>query len=97
MKNFFKQNWYKLMVGSSLMMASFGFLILAISPAYSGNYENSGRNQSNQFTNSNTSANGVIVGDYVYFVDGGYVYQWDKTYSWNSISTRAWIKHKLPE
>jgi hypothetical protein len=35
MKNFVKENWYKLMIGSSMMMASFGFMIYAISPAYS--------------------------------------------------------------
>jgi hypothetical protein len=35
MKNFVKENWYKLMLGSSMMMASFGFMIYAISPAYS--------------------------------------------------------------
>jgi hypothetical protein len=37
MKNFVKENWYKLMIGSSMMMASFGFMIYAISPAYSNN------------------------------------------------------------
>ncbi len=35
MKNFVKENWYKLMIGSSMMMISFGFMIYAISPAYS--------------------------------------------------------------
>ncbi len=35
MKNFVKENWYKLMIGSSMMMASFGFMIYAVSPAYS--------------------------------------------------------------
>jgi hypothetical protein len=35
MNNFVKENWYKLMVGSSMMMVSFGFMIYAISPAYS--------------------------------------------------------------
>jgi hypothetical protein len=35
MKTFVKENWYKLMVGSSMLMASFGFMMYAISPAYS--------------------------------------------------------------
>ena len=35
MKTFVKENWYKLMVGSSMLMVSFGFMIYAISPAYS--------------------------------------------------------------
>jgi hypothetical protein len=33
MKNFISENWYKLMIGSSLMMASFGFMVNSISPA----------------------------------------------------------------
>ena len=33
MKNFVSENWYKLMIGSSLLMASFGFMIYAVSPA----------------------------------------------------------------
>ncbi len=37
MKTFIKDNWYKLMIGSSMMMASFGFMIYAVSPAYSNN------------------------------------------------------------
>lgn len=34
MKHFLKTNWYKLMIGSSMMMASFGFMIYSISPSY---------------------------------------------------------------
>lgn len=37
MKNFVKENWYKLMIGSSMMMTSFGFMIYAISPSYANN------------------------------------------------------------
>ena len=37
MKNFAKENWYKLMIGSSMMMTSFGFMIYAISPSYANN------------------------------------------------------------
>lgn len=33
MKNFITQNWYRLMIGSSLLMASFGFMIYTIKPA----------------------------------------------------------------
>jgi len=33
MKNFVYENWYKLMIGSSLLMASFGFMVHSISPA----------------------------------------------------------------
>jgi len=71
MKTFVKENWYKLMVGSSMLMASFGFMMYAISPAYS----NSG-NEKTEIKNANAplGSNGVVVGDFVYFVDGGYVY-----------------------
>jgi hypothetical protein len=33
MKNFVSENWYKLMIGSSLLMASFGFMVHSVSPA----------------------------------------------------------------
>jgi hypothetical protein len=33
MKIFVKENWYKLMIGSSMLMASFGFMVHSISPA----------------------------------------------------------------
>ncbi len=35
MKNFVKENWYKLMIGSSLFIFSVGFLIQSVTPAYS--------------------------------------------------------------
>ena len=37
MKNFISENWYKLMIGSSCMMFSFGVLIHSISPSYGNN------------------------------------------------------------
>lgn len=39
MKTFVKENWYKLMIGSSLFIFSVGFFINSISPAYSSNTE----------------------------------------------------------
>jgi hypothetical protein len=33
MKKFISENWYKLMIGSSLLMASFGFLVHSVTPA----------------------------------------------------------------
>ena len=74
MKNFVKENWYKLMMGSSMMMASFGFMIYAISPAYSNNNDHKVEISSSQTTTSPVGTNGVIVGDKAYFVDGGYAY-----------------------
>jgi len=33
MKKFVSENWYKLMVGSSLLVASFGFMVHSVTPA----------------------------------------------------------------
>ena len=37
MKKFVSENWYKLMIGSSLLMASFGFMLHSVSPAMADN------------------------------------------------------------
>ena len=37
MKMFFSENWYKLMIGSSLLMASFGFMVHSVSPSMADN------------------------------------------------------------
>ena len=34
MKNFLKQNWFKLMTGTSMLVFSFAFLLYAVSPSY---------------------------------------------------------------
>ena len=41
MKKFISQNWYKMMLGTSCLMASFGFMIYAINPSYASQKENS--------------------------------------------------------
>ena len=66
MKNFVKENWYKLMVGSSMLMASFGFMIYAISPVYSNSDKEKTEIKNTGIPNS---SNGVIVGNNAYFVD----------------------------
>ncbi len=33
MKKFVSENWYKMMIGSSLLMASFGFMVHSVTPA----------------------------------------------------------------
>jgi hypothetical protein len=75
MKTFVKENWYKLMVGSSMMMASFGFMIYAIGPAYSNNNDQKVEIQTPQSSNAPVGNNGVVVGEFVYFVDGGNMYR----------------------
>ncbi len=96
MKTFVKENWYKLMVGSSMLMASFGFMMYAISPAYSNSNSDKAEIKN---TNAPVGSNGVIVGDYAFFVDGGFVYK-AKTYNLNYASIgywkNEWEKSKLP-
>jgi hypothetical protein len=86
MKTFVKENWYKMMVGSSMMMASFGFMIYAIGPAYSNNNDRKVEITSSQNTNSPVGVNGVIIEDNVYFVSGGFLYAISKD------NIRAFIK-----
>ena len=63
------------MIGSSMMMASFGFMMYAISPAYSNNNDNKLEIPLKQNTSSPLEVNSHIDGDYVYFVEGGYMYK----------------------
>ena len=88
------------MVGSSMMMASFGFMIYAISPAYSNS--NSDKTEIIN-TNAPVGSNGVISGNDAYFVDGGYVYKCNDLVSspqmWKykaSSGSTYWEKFKLP-
>lgn len=39
MKKFISANWYKLMIGSSLLMASFGFMVYSVTPAIANGKE----------------------------------------------------------
>ncbi len=102
MKNFVKENWYKLMVGSSMMMASFGFMIYAVSPAYSSS-------KKTEIPDIPVGTNAVNIGDYSFFVDGGYVYKWHRAQNdagtlWKGDAvepyaltpTPIWVKSKLP-
>ena len=82
------------MVGTSMMMASFGFMIYAVSPAYSNS-----ENNNSTIPNSTQGTNGVIVGEYAYFVEGGYLYRIDKDDLQHFMSNSAssyWKKVKLP-
>ena len=74
MKTFVKENWYKLMVGTSMLMASFGFMIYAISPAYSNSEKEKTEIKNTGIPNSPVGNNVWDDGVSVYFVDGGYVY-----------------------
>ena len=73
MKNFVKQNWYKLMVGSSLLMASFGFMVYSITSAHA---EESHLKENAAFYNSNSSSAEnsywVAYNGYAYRIGMGY-------------------------
>lgn len=67
------------MIGSSMMMASFGFMIYAISPAYSNSDKEKTEIKNTGISNAPVGTNGVIVGDYAYFVDGGNMYRYNQS------------------
>ncbi len=62
------------MVGSSMMMASFGFMIYAISPAYSNSEKDKTEIKNTGIPNSSVGTNGVIIGSSWFFVEAGYMY-----------------------
>ena len=75
MKTFVKENWYKLMVGSSMLMASFGFMMYAISPVFSNSDKEKTEIKNTGIPNAPFGTNGWVDGNYLYFVDGGYMYR----------------------
>jgi hypothetical protein len=102
MKTFVKDNWYKLMLGSSMMMASFGFMIYAVSPSYSNAEIKHAETKNTNSLNSVYNNGGLILGDYAYFVDNGTVYMYhfrEKTSlegdfnAWNDGGN--WAQHEI--
>jgi hypothetical protein len=59
MKKFVSENWYKLMIGSSLLMASFGFMVHSVSPAIADDY-NQKLNVNSNYKLVPTNADGSI-------------------------------------
>ena len=109
MKTFVKENWYKLMVGSSMLMASFGFMMYAISPAYSNSDKEKTEIKNTGIPNAPVGTNGVIHEGYAFFVDNGYVYRlnlgMNSDAEWGGVSLGKlymgqrypiWEKSKLP-
>jgi hypothetical protein len=98
MKNFVKENWYKLMIGSSMMMISFGFMIYAISPSYANTNEEK-INTSINSPNSNDDVFAVSSNGYVYvFESRDYMFAWvrgDKHF--NELPRFKWIGNELWE
>lgn len=73
-------------------MASFGFMIHSISPAYSYNSDRNFEIQAGQSASAPVVANGVIADGYLYAVDGGYIYKHQMGSGWKN----NWEKYKLP-
>jgi hypothetical protein len=84
MKNFVRENWYKLMIGSSFMMASFGFMIFMISPVYSNSENGKPEIKNLGILKSPIGINSWVDGNHVYFVDGGYIYRFKNSVEWGS-------------
>jgi len=59
MKKFVSENWYKLMIGSSLLMASFGFMVHSVSPAMADD-KNQKLNVNSNYRLVPTNADGSI-------------------------------------
>ena len=55
--------------GSSMLMASFGFMIYAISPAYSNSEKEKTEIKNTGIPNAPVGANGLQMGDAVIFID----------------------------
>lgn len=84
-------NWFKLMCGLSMLIVSVCFLINTISPAHA-----SSENKINNITsvaNSTNASTGIMIGADVYFVDGGFLYKWNSSYSCGDKAN--WKKYRL--
>ena len=63
MKKFISQNWYKLMIGSSLLMASFGFMIHSVTSANAKELSNTSASSNYQFPVSDDGSISVKLSD----------------------------------
>ena len=79
MKNFITNNWFRLLIGISTLIFSVGFFIRSITPSYATNPNN---------TSNVVSTNGYAEGNYVYFIDNGWMYKIQKgdlNIAWSNI------------
>ena len=68
MQSFLSKNWYKLMIGLSALMLSFGIMVYSINTATAKNLNKTGYLQSNEYSE----------GNYVFFISNGYMYRIQK-------------------
>lgn len=65
MKAFIKENWYKLMTGTSMLITALAFLIFSTTQAKAdGSYKS-----------ESSITNGYPEGEHVYFITNGYFYR----------------------
>lgn len=64
MKNFLKENWFKLMTGTSMLVFSFAFLTYAVSPSYA--------NETSEVNKPQMESNDDVFA----VASGGYLYSW---------------------
>ena len=60
MKTFLSHNWYKLMIASSFLIFSIGFLLYAISPSYANTNEEKVNTPSRNYVNVPVNADGSV-------------------------------------
>ena len=65
MQNFITKNWYKLMIGTSLLMLSFGTMVYSINSATAKDLNKVENIKSNEYAE----------GNYVFFISNGYIYR----------------------
>ena len=91
---FLKENWYKLMTGTAMLIFACGFFIYAVSPSYANETSEVNKPQ----MESNDDGFSVASGGYLYtWGSRGNVNNWadknDIKYDWKHVKP---IKRKLP-
>ena len=85
MKSFLSNNWYKLMVASSLFVFSVGFFIYAVSPAYANTEKTNVKTKTNNVDDSFTA------------VANGYLYKWNRYDYMEEWVNGDSYKHNIPK
>jgi hypothetical protein len=92
MKSFLSNNWYKLMIGLSSIMFSFGFMIQSISPSFS----NSNLDKPViEIQDAIGQTNGQGFKDGLVFVDGGTAYLFTGIDAADFEKDDKWDTHKI--
>ena len=95
MKNFLKENWFKLMTGTSMLVFSFAFLLYVVSPTYA----NQTSENKTPKMESNEDYFAVASGGYLYvWEERGHMSGWSNGVDYNSWSNESFVprKRKLP-